>query len=64
MNYFNPFLNQNNFQKTPKFDPVKFKQAASQLDKETLSRLVQQARAQGIPDNQIEEGLNYILNNK
>lgn len=64
MNYFNPFFNQNNFQRMPQFDPVKFKQAVSQLDKETLSRLVQQARAQGIPDNQIEEGLNYILNNK
>jgi hypothetical protein len=63
MNFFNTF--QPTYQLAqPQLDPVKFQQGIQQLDKNALVRLVQQARAQGIPDSQIEAGLNYILNNK
>jgi hypothetical protein len=66
MNFFNPmqFKPQNSFNQQPQFDPAKFQQGVQNLTKEHLVQLVQQARAQGIPDSQIEAGLNYILNSK
>ena len=45
-------------------DPQRFCQMAPKLTKENLVQLAQQARAQGIPDEQIEQGLNFLLNLK
>lgn len=42
-------------------DPQRFNQLAQQLTKENLVQLVQQARTQGISEDQIEQGLNYLL---
>ena len=51
-------------QLTPPIDPEKMKQMIPNLTKENLVQLAQQARAQGIPDEQIEQGLNFLLNLK
>ena len=48
----------------PPIDPQRFYQMAPKLTKENLVQLAQQARAQGIPDEQIEQGLNFLLNLK
>jgi hypothetical protein len=48
----------------PPIDPQRFCQMAPKLTKENLVQLAQQARAQGIPDEQIEQGLNFLLNLK
>lgn len=42
-------------------DPQKFSAAASKLDKQTLASLVNQARQQGISEDEIEAGLNFLL---
>ena len=42
-------------------DPQKFSAAASKLDKQTLANLVNQARQQGISEDEIEAGLNFLL---
>ena len=42
-------------------DPQKFSAAASKLDKQTLANLVTQARQQGISEDEIEAGLNFLL---
>ena len=42
-------------------DPQKFTVAAQKLDKQTLANLVTQARQQGIPETEIEAGLNFLL---
>lgn len=42
-------------------DPQKFSAAASKLDKQTLVNLVNQARQQGISEDEIEAGLNFLL---
>ena len=41
--------------------PQKFSAAASKLDKQTLANLVNQARQQGISEDEIEAGLNFLL---
>ena len=66
MNFFNPIYNKtpNFFNQQYKIDPQKFQQGVKNLSKETLAQLVQRARAQGIPDSEIEAGLNYILSQK
>ena len=66
MNFFNPMYNKfpNFFNQQYKIDPQKFQQGVQNLSKETLVQLVQRARAQGIPDSEIEAGLNYILSQK
>ena len=66
MNFFNPIYNKtpNFFNQQYKIDPQKFQQGVQNLSKETLVQLVQRARAQGIPDSEIEAGLNYILSQK
>lgn len=51
-------------QGNPPIDPQRFCQMAPKLTKENLVQLAQQARAQGIPDEQIEQGLNFLLNLK
>ena len=40
------------------------RQMLPNLTKENLVRLVQQAKQQGIPDEQIEQGLNFLLSIK
>lgn len=62
MNFFNPF--QQTRPPVQKIDPNKLKEYASNLSKDNLFQLVQQARAQGIPDAEIEAGLNFILSLK
>ena len=42
-------------------DPQKFSAAASKLDKQTLANLVNQARQQGISEDEIEAGLNFLI---
>ena len=42
-------------------DPQRFTAAAQKLDKQTLANLVTQARQQGIPETEIEAGLNFLL---
>ena len=49
---------------TPQHQPIapqKFTAAAQKLDKQTLANLVTQARQQGIPETEIEAGLNFLL---
>lgn len=48
-------------QRNVPINPDQFRQNISQLTKENLAQLVYQARNRGIPENQIEQGLNYIL---
>lgn len=55
---------QNPTQITPPIDPEKMKQMIPNLAKENLVQLVQRARLQGIPEDQIEQGLNFILSLK
>lgn len=50
--------------KAPPLDQQRFCQMAQKLTKENLVQLAQQARAQGIPEEQIEQGLNFLLNLK
>ena len=62
MSFSNPF--QQVRPPAQKIDPDKLKEYAGNLSKDKLFQLVQQARAQGIPDAEIEAGLNYILSLK
>ena len=55
---------QNPTQITPPSAPEKYKQMIPNLTKENLVQLVQRARLQGIPEDQIEQGLNFILSLK
>ena len=55
---------QNPTQITPPINPEKMKQMILNLTKENLVQLVQRARLQGIPEDQIEQGLNFILSLK
>lgn len=42
-------------------DQQRFTAAATRLDKQTLANLVSKARQQGIPESEIEAGLNFLL---
>ena len=42
-------------------DPQRLTAAAQKLDKQSLANLVNQARQQGIPEAEIEAGLNFLL---
>lgn len=44
----------------PQINPEQFMQVAQTLDQNSLSRLVQMARNQGISDADIQTGLNFI----
>ena len=49
---------------TPQRQPIdqqKFTSAVASLDKQSLAKLVTQARQQGIPEEEIEAGLNFLL---
>ena len=48
----------------PPIDRQKLKQAFSQFDEATLTQLVEQARMRGIPDDQIQQGLDFLLKMK
>ena len=65
MNSFNPFnmLMNKQMNSTPKqntINPQQFKQMVPMLNQNILQQLVQQARSQGISDQDIQQGLNYI----
>lgn len=60
-NFFQQMANMGKLAQNPPLDPMRFKQMAPQLTKENLVQLAQQARAQGIPDEQIEQGLDFLL---
>lgn len=45
-------------------DPVRFKQGISKINEETLKQIVVQARNQGISEDAIEQGLNFLLSLK
>lgn len=42
-------------------NPQQFTAAAAKLDKQALANLVTQARQQGISEQEIEAGLNFLL---
>lgn len=52
--------NYQNGQQRPQINPQQFIQVAQTLDQNSLSRLVNMARAQGISDTEIQAGLNFI----
>lgn len=63
------FFNQNNQgrynmnwqnNQRPQINPQQFIQVVQTLDQNSLSRLVSMARSQGIPDSDIQAGLNFI----
>lgn len=74
MNTFNPMqiMQQMSFRgKTPQLfngmnpsnviNPQQMMSVIPNLNKNQLSQFVMQARAQGIPEDQIEQGLNFLL---
>lgn len=65
MNFFNQttpnFSSIPQRQEKPPLDPNRFQKEITKLDRNTLAKLVQQARQQGIPEETIQAGLNYIL---
>ena len=63
-NQINQLFQQPQQPQNPQFNPNQFKQLALNLDKMALINLVQRARQQGIDEQQIEAGLNFILNLK
>lgn len=63
-NKTNPFTQQMPQTKQNSYPPINQQQlinAIPKLSKEDLARLVQQARAQGISEESIEQGLNFLL---
>ena len=54
------YQNLPNGQQRPQINPQQFIQVAQTLDQNSLSRLVNMARAQGISDTDIQAGLNFI----
>lgn len=65
MNFFNQptpnFSSRLQKPEAPPLDPARFQKEINNLDRNTLAKLVQQARQQGIPEETIQAGLNYIL---
>lgn len=57
--YGRPLAYEKNNQ-TPQFNPEQFQRLAPQMSNAMLNQVIMQARAQGIPENKIQEGLNYI----
>lgn len=63
-NKTNPFTQQMPQTKQNSYPPINQQQlinAIPKLSKEDLARIVQQARAQGISEESIEQGLNFLL---
>ena len=66
-NIFNQGRTTANYQNLPngqqrqyQINPQQFMQVAQTLDQNSLSRLVNMARAQGISDTDIQAGINFI----
>jgi hypothetical protein len=57
MNYFN-FPQQQ--QRQPQFDLQQFAMIAATLNQDSLNKLIQLARAQGISDKDIQQGINML----
>lgn len=53
-------MSKGNTQKTP-IDHQRFTEGAAMLNKQNLAKLVIQARQQGISEQEIEDGLNFLL---
>ena len=63
-NKTNPFIQQMPQAKQNSYPPINQQQlinAIPKLSKEDLARVVQQARAQGVSEESIEQGLNFLL---
>ena len=63
-NKTNPFIQQMPQAKQNSYPPINQQQlinAIPKLSKEDLARVVQQARARGISEESIEQGLNFLL---
>lgn len=63
-NKTNPFIQQMPQAKQNSYPPINQQQlinAIPKLSKEDLARVVQQARVQGISEESIEQGLNFLL---
>lgn len=63
-NKTNPFIQQMPQAKQNSYPPINQQQlinAIPKLSKEDLARVVQQARTQGISEESIEQGLNFLL---
>ena len=60
MSLFDSYPQNQQINRGSQIDPVKFQQAISRLDENTLNQLVQQARYLGMSNDQIQEGLRYI----
>ena len=56
-----PFLNIQNPASNQNINLQQLKQITPQLSKEDYAQLVSQARAQGISEKDIEDGLNFLL---
>lgn len=54
------FLPQQQQVGTPKIDPQKFKAFLPNINQNMLNQLVVQARQQGIPEREIQAGLQFI----
>lgn len=48
----------------PQINPTQFKQFVPKITTDNLKQLVIQARQQGMPEEQIQEGLEFIMNMK
>ena len=48
----------------PQINPTQFKQFVPKITTDNLKQLVIQARRQGMPEEQIQEGLEFIMNMK
>lgn len=60
INPIQQIMNMGTPQRQP-IDPQKFTAAVVKLDKQALANLVIQARQQGISEEEIETGLNFLL---
>ena len=56
----NPMFKPQQPQQTTGINPQQFKQWLPQINNNMLQQLVQQARQQGISENDIQTGLNFI----
>ena len=63
-NKTNPFIQQMPQAKQNSYPPINQQQLINpipKLSKKDLARIVQQARAQGVSEESIEQGLNFLL---
>ena len=48
----------------PQINPTQFKQFVPKITTDNLKQLVIQARQQGMPEEQIQQGLEFVMNMK